>query len=300
MLTIFSVPREFAGEVGICQHNAIASWVRLPGCEVILFGDDPGVAEAAALHRARHVAKVERNSFGTPILADVFAKAETLANCPMLCFVNADVILFNDLLTALRVVSVKRERFLMVASRFNCRISSALSLGDEWDRELRARAVREGRVYRGGGSDIFLYRRGLFDSIPPFAVGRGYWDNWLMLRARQRGATLIDVTDTVISVHQDHNYSHVVGVSPESSGHELAYMVSEEAERNFSLAGGHRCLYTIYDATEILTPGGRLLSTRRPGLVWRPAKAWLRRTLVPLIAALTYCDHARGGAQPNV
>src|SRR5437588_12763705 len=118
MLTIFSVPREFAGEVGICQHNAIASWVRLPGCEVILFGDDPGVAEAAALHRARHVAKVERNSFGTPILADVFAKAEALANCPMFCFVNGDVRLLNYLPTALRFVSVQPERSLNVTACF--------------------------------------------------------------------------------------------------------------------------------------------------------------------------------------
>jgi len=56
LLTIFSIPKAFAGHNGIIQNNAIQSWVRLsPACQVILFGDDPGVAEAARRFGVVHV-----------------------------------------------------------------------------------------------------------------------------------------------------------------------------------------------------------------------------------------------------
>ena len=44
------------------QANAIGSWIRLnASCEVILFGDDPGVAEAAARFGVRHEPQLARN-----------------------------------------------------------------------------------------------------------------------------------------------------------------------------------------------------------------------------------------------
>ena len=47
-LTIFACPKGFVGRAGEIQRNAIRSWVRLgPDVEVILLGDDEGVAEAA-------------------------------------------------------------------------------------------------------------------------------------------------------------------------------------------------------------------------------------------------------------
>ena len=63
MLTIFSLPKEFNGHTGVIQHNAIGSWVRLgPRVEVILHGDDPGVADVAVRHGVTHGGKVERNA----------------------------------------------------------------------------------------------------------------------------------------------------------------------------------------------------------------------------------------------
>jgi hypothetical protein len=49
MLTIFTIPKPFRGHIEVIQRNAIESWLRLrPQCEIILCGDDPGVAEAAS------------------------------------------------------------------------------------------------------------------------------------------------------------------------------------------------------------------------------------------------------------
>src|SRR5690348_15762908 len=244
MLTIFSLPKAFAGHAGIIQDNAIGSWTRLkPPCDIVLFGDDPGVAEAAARHKVRHEPQIGRNEFGTPVIADLFARMDALARHPLLAFVNADIILLDDFLPA--VEALKRSSFgsmhdraassefsppprgegflpnpppqggreeaeraapasapalasfLAVASRFNCRIDAPLAFEPGWDAKLRARAHKENRMYPAAGSDLFVYPRGLFAAVPPFAIGRGYWDNWLMREARRRGGNLIDLTAAV-------------------------------------------------------------------------------------------------------
>jgi len=294
MLTLFSIPKAFAGQSAIAQDNAIGSWIRLqPNCEVILFGDDPGVAEAAARFGARHEPQLARTPESTPILNDVFARAAALARHPLLCFVNADIILFNDLVAAAQTVAARRRHFLMVSSRFNIGIEEALAFGPGWDRDLRTRALAEARMYPAAGSDIFVYPRGLFGTVPPFAIGRGYWDNWLILRARQRGATLVDTTQAVIAVHQDHGYGHVVD-APAGSWSEAKVLATAEGKRNLELAGGRGRLYTVYDATAVLGANGRLRSTLLPSLIGRRAKAWLRRTIAAVSPdALAYLQARR-------
>src|SRR5579885_366378 len=169
MLTIFSIPKTFAGHIGIIQDNAIGSWARLdPSCDIVLVGDDPGVAEAAARHKVRHEPHIERNEFGTPVIADLFARMDALTRHPLLAFVNADIILLDDFLPAVQAIARATAaasapaRFLAVASRFNCRIDAPLAFEPGWQARLRARARKENRMYPAGGSDLFVYPRGLF------------------------------------------------------------------------------------------------------------------------------------------
>ena len=96
--------------------------------------------------------------------------------------------------------------------------------------------------------------------MPPFAIGRACFDNWLVWHARQ-GAIVVDATADVVAAHQRHDYAHVDG------GKEEAYY-GEEAARNLELSGGKSRLYTLHDASHVLR-GGRL--RRNPGapLRWR-------------------------------
>ncbi len=69
------LPRTFDGHIGVIQRNAIASWTRIkPTPEVILFGTEPGTAEAAAEYRLRHIPAVKCNEWGTPLVSDLFAQ----------------------------------------------------------------------------------------------------------------------------------------------------------------------------------------------------------------------------------
>lgn len=118
MISLVSVPKPFSGRLGIIQDNALGSWARLGSdCEIILFGDDCGVADAAMRHGARHEPYVARNEYGTPVLADVFARADAIAQNPVIGFVNADIILLGDFLSSIRATMQFRNRFLIVSSR---------------------------------------------------------------------------------------------------------------------------------------------------------------------------------------
>ena len=115
MLTLFTTPKLFESHAAVIQRNAIRSWTLLrPACEVILFGDDEGTAEVASELGVRHVPQVARNEHGTPLVGDLFAKAQRLATGSLLCYVNADIMLMNDFVLAARRVARLKARFLMV------------------------------------------------------------------------------------------------------------------------------------------------------------------------------------------
>lgn len=285
MITLYTIPKAFVGRTRIHQDNAIASWRALGrDVEILLFGADEGIAEAAQRHGVTHEPRVACSRHGTPLVSDVMMQAERRARHALVGLVNTDMILLDDFLPALAQIAAAKPNFMMVASRYNLRIDEPLAFTDGWDRTLRARAKSEGRMYGAAGTDIFVYPRGLLGEIPPFIIGRGYWDNWLMYRARAVGAAMVDVTPAVVTVHQDHDYGHVRNLQGPTSS-DAAVCATEEGQHNLRLAGGHRQLYTVYDASAVLTEEGRLRSTRAPRLIWRPAKAWLRRTVTALAAA---------------
>src|SRR5262249_21643919 len=87
---------------------------------------------------------------------------------------------------------------------------------------------------------------------------------------------LIDATQMITAVHQEHDYQHISGM-PAAPKDDEPISKTEEGRENLALARRLGRLATVYDATEILTADGRLVSTLRPALVGRRIKAWLRR-----------------------
>src|SRR5215470_10391406 len=97
MLTLFTTPKPFVGHIAVIQRNALQSWKCLhPDVEVILFGNDEGVADIARELGLRHIPELDNNEFGTPLLDDLFHKAETAARFSTLGYINADIILLSE------------------------------------------------------------------------------------------------------------------------------------------------------------------------------------------------------------
>src|SRR5438270_90663 len=117
-LTILACPKPFAGIVAVTQRNAIESWTRLePRPQIVLFGDELGVAAICADLRLEHVPNVRRNMRGTPLLDDVIAQGQRLAGDALCGFVNADIVLMEDFVAATKRVAGRKKAFLMIGQR---------------------------------------------------------------------------------------------------------------------------------------------------------------------------------------
>jgi hypothetical protein len=250
-ITFFAVPKPFRGHIGLIQRNAVQSWLRaFPGCQVILLADDDGTAEAAAQLGVVHVPNVARNEFGTPLLHDVFAGAQQEARHDVMCYVNADIALTSDLGEAVSAVRERMIKFLMVGSRVDLDIDRPIDFDStSWERDLRSRAHRSGQRRSAEWIDYFVFPQGMYRDVPPFAIGRTAFDNWLLWRAHSLGAALVDASDVVVAVHQNHDYAH----HPEG---ERGLWGGLEAARNRELIGTSRRCFFISDATHRLTPNG--------------------------------------------
>ena len=236
MITFFTIPKPFEGHIGVIQRNALRSWSRAaPGAQVIAIGErveEPGVES---------IAEVARNDHGTPLLDDTFRLAHEHARHDLLCFCNTDILL-PPALARVTSIAGRRSPFLLVGECRNVRVCE----------ELDAVPERLSGKRRGADAlDYFVFSRGLYGDVPPFAAGRPGFDNWLVWRARAAGATVIDATWALPALHQDHAYTHVGSIRERNAG--------SEAEANRRLIGGGReRLFSRFDATHRLV-GSRLL-----------------------------------------
>jgi hypothetical protein len=258
MLTLFTTAKPFEGHSGIIQRNALKSWKLLhPDVEVILFGDDAGSAEIARELGLRHEPFVERNSFGTKRLDYIFGRAQELARHDFLCYCNCDIILLPEFCQALKRVADTHPRFLMVGRRWDTDITEAIDSDvPDWAQRAKTLALDHGVQQPGYSVDYFAFRRGLYASMPPLVIGRVWWDHWLVWKARQLGAAVVDASDQVTAIHQNHNYGyHPAGAR--------GVWTDEQAAENYRLAGGRWHLFTIDDATHILRDRGECTSLAR-------------------------------------
>ncbi len=281
MISVFTIPKPFDGHIELIQRNAITSWTLLdPRPEIILIGDEPGTAEVAEELGLRHVPEVARDEFGTPLVNDAFDKARGAASHDLLAFVNADIILMSDFMKAVASLSGWGRPFLMVGERWWTDIDRPVDFSPRWEDWVRSVPGQRGRR---DGMDYLVFTRGVFTSIPPFAIGRLAYDNWLIWAARKRGVAVVDATRVILAVHQGHDYKHTQTGAPWRWAYER-WDEDPQMVRNVQLAGGWIPRCTMDHATHLLTPSGlkRNLTPARLSASLTTGKRWLIDTTRPV------------------
>jgi hypothetical protein len=275
MLTIFSAPKAFSGHVGIIQENAIRSWLSLrPTPKIILFGDDAGTADFARGLGVQVVTTVETNSHGTPLVSNMFSQADSMAAGDVLAFVSADIVLTQRSIEAARIASQWSPRFLLVAQRHDADVRQLKDFDPGWEGRWAAAAVARSKLHSPGAIDWFVYPRGQYKDMPPFAIGRTSYDNWLLWHTVASGVPLIDATAFVTLMHQNHDYSHAT----------VDVWDGEEARENRRWIRHWTNYYSITHATWKLGADGRVA----------PATDWKYRLARPK----QILSHALRGTRP--
>jgi hypothetical protein len=300
-LTIFTAPKPFSNpHIALIQRNAICSWVGLePRVEVILLGEEEGLAEVAAELGVKHIPEVERNANGTPLVSSMFELARRNSESPLLACVNADILLMPDFVqsaldVAKQVAPGTAGRFLIVGQRWDLEVGEEpdfsealpeclrgrLDFSEGWPARLRERARTQGKLHRASGSDYFIFPRGCFENMPRFAIGRAGWDNWMIYAGRKNGWPVIDGTQSVMVIHQNHDYSHLPGGQPH-------YRLPETFE-NIRLAGGKRTIFELRDVSRRLAPGKNGKPAEIQHLPFSWARLWREVEIFPLVTLKSY------------
>jgi hypothetical protein len=217
MITFFTHTRPFEGEFDELQRTAMKSWeTAVPGCEVFSV-----------------TGNVTTNNHGTALVSSIFETGERQAANELLCEISSDIILGGNIAAALEVIKNIPRPFV---------------IGQRWDIDRGAKP-ETAKLHPDCAVDYFIYRRGTIGDIPPFAVGRTCYDNWLVWAAIHKwDCTVIDATHDITAVHVNHGY-------PEY-GNKQKMLQSEEVKENRRLMNesGAR-LYGVKHAPYVLVNG---------------------------------------------
>ena len=216
--------------------------------QILLMGDEEGTADVAREFGIRHIPHIKRNVYATPLLDSIFEIGQREAANPLVCYINSDIILMEDFTTVISRLVQYEKNFLAVGRRWNLDITQPLEFANGWSKELDMLRQKKGRLDCHSGIDCFIFFKGQIKIFPPFALGRPFWDNWLIFHAKTNGIPVIDFTEVLPIIHQSHDYSH----------YKLGGGVWDgpEANENLKLAGGYRYIYTIWDTDYQLTHNG--------------------------------------------
>ncbi len=279
LITLFSAPKAFTDpDISRLQRNAIGSWARLPGVDVILLGDEQGIRSTARELGVRHVSGVALNPNGVPLISSMFRLARENGQSPYVCIINTDIVLTSDFvraaqaLDALHSSAALNTGFVLLSRRWDLDVPQPIEFNPGWEDRLRQAAHDRGQLHRPTGSDFFLFPRGCYSAVPDFAIGRAGWDNWMIYHARQQGWSVIDGTPSMFIVHQNHDYRHLPGARPHYN--------HPDTQVNTRLAGGQAAIrYTILDATHELVDGRLVRPRLTSARVSRRLELFLRRLL---------------------
>jgi hypothetical protein len=159
-----------------------------------------------------------------------------------LCYVNSDIILFDDFSSTINILQ-KKNKFFGVGRRYNIEIDQLVKFDDE-NTEIK-KYLSYAKIDSYTGSDYFIFDKNSIKNIPSFLIGRTCWDNWLMHYASKNDLNLTDCTSDILCIHQKHDYSHI---KTSTNNHYKGI----EREHNFKQLGGVDKIYDIRDSNYLL------------------------------------------------
>ena len=231
MYTFFTIPKKFKDNFSLIQKNAILSWKQIPDSQIILFGNEEGTKDFAYSNNIEHVSDVLINDFGTPILSNIFSNAISLARYEILIYSNSDIIFLPDVNEIIEFINKKYNDFLIVGRRLDIDINYEINFNDNWQSNLIEQVNTKSILHSKSGIDYFIFRKSSKLSMPPFAVGRPSWDNWMIYYFLKMKYPVIDSTLVNKVIHQNHERGYLI--------------YGKEAKTNMYLAGGKTNLCDI-------------------------------------------------------
>lgn len=249
MITFLSSPKPFVGNADRIQRNAVRTWkLAHPDVEVMLYGRSDGTERACAELGVTYVPDVECAPSGIPLFNSIAAHARDNAKYDIQCYLNCDILLTNDIVDAVKAVTL--DRFLVTGQRIDLKegIDIDVTAANWRSRLLEILKNSQMILPPPGAMDYFIFKRGMWQSLPPLVIGRGGYDTSLVLYCLRNEIPLINATLSIFALHQFHDYGH------HKQG-KVGVMLGDDAQNNRILHGNlHSCPNTL-DAQWLIIEG---------------------------------------------
>jgi len=230
MITIFTICAPF-NQKGLLQRNAIKSWLNLkPKPEIfIMGGKEQGVKEIAEEYGLQ-VLECEVNEDNVPLTNSMFQTAQKHAKNDILCFINSDILLYQNFITGISLIKQQNlKEYVAVGLRHDVDVDYEVT--PEMLENFYTIASK-GKKHGDGATDYFIFPK-TFDwsHMPPFDSVRIAWDTWICINTKKRKIPLIDCTNIIKIVHQNHERPWAKDMDVVGSENQL------KNNRNVELAG---------------------------------------------------------------
>ena len=209
MITIFCTPKNFEGIFDVIQKNAIRSWRKVSSeIEIIIFGDSFGAKEVASEVNGIYYPKIKCSKNGVPLLSDLFDKANKISVNDTLMFINADIIIPKNIFDSIKIIRNQFQNFLSVGSRWDLDVDQLINFEKEDIVKLFWEKANNYSVRSSPAAiDYFIFNKNSIKKIPDFVIGRPGYDNWLLWYARRNLIPLIDLSNEIRVIHQNHHFN---------------------------------------------------------------------------------------------
>ena len=187
-------------------RNALGNWHALDAEVLVLDGNERQAKELGY----RHIVDCERGAFDLPYLNSMVNLARDQALGKFLVLTSDHLIFLSGLSSAIRLVSERFDEFFIVGRRYDLDLNEIDYRGD-WKSTLWAVLQERGGIGSPAAKDYFIFPKSLEITIPPFLVGREWWDTWFVWYARQKHIPMIDATQLILGIHQNHKFLTVDG-----------------------------------------------------------------------------------------
>ena len=237
----------------------------MKNCEIILMGNDSGVREFCSNNQIKHIPDIKSNKYGTPLISSIFKTAMKEAEYNIMAYVNSDIILLNSFTKSISQINFKN--YLLIGQRWDLDIVKLINFDkDDYIIELKNKIKEQGVLHPKTGIDYFVFPKTIFNQIPDFAIGRTSWDNWLVYNARLNKHPVINGTQSIDIIHQNHDYGKFINNENLDT---KKYKKGIESEINSKLAGGERYSFNVNDCTHKLINGQVIKDTSLKYLLFK-------------------------------
>ena len=243
------------------QNNTVLNWAQFaPLVKPVLFSTeclDTNDYKELALEQGWDMYQISHTNLqGTPTLKHMYYKVTQQYNSTFYAFSNGDILYTHALVNTLKYLKTQLKdlsRVLIVGQRINhYDANSTEPLYRSEDVNATAGSYNFTR-YMAYAEDFFIVSHDGFpwDKTPDLVIGRLAYDNYLVAFAGMEDISVVDISMTVVALHQNiHEHPGDGRKQPDAKHNDIFIRNSTLHHRSFPYSLGttkHAQYYTVYD-----------------------------------------------------